>query len=372
MNKNDSKKKQFLAFGLCSFLALVLCMVALVITVENVEGTQGGNEENEHPASKTELTDNNIEIAEYLGKLVNTARSDKFVKTNSYTDVFIENDSVAVDGKTEGADRDLFIYLKDRVIGTVDALYGDDAVGTFSVADSKKPYIDLADEESLQASFSVGQTDENGKQLLDDNGNIVDEGFYYITLSVAPESVESKAVQTAFNLNNKISISEEIKKSLLPDCKAEIISADIERLTVNAKVNRLTDEISELCIERVYNVKADLEFLHGLSVFGEKTVEFKYGLSEKFEYFYAGVTFDAHKLVLEKGAEAQLSVNAVIDNDSDYNVKFISSDENIATVDEMGYISAIGSGEAVITVELQYLGEAFTDKCDVSITKAEG
>ena len=110
----------------------------------------------------------------------------------------------------------------------------------------------------------------------------------------------------------------------------------------------------------------------GYLCLAKKTVEFKYGLSEKFEYFYAGVTFDAHKLVLEKGAEAQLSVNAVIDNDSDYNVKFISSDESIATVDEMGYISAIGSGEAVITVELQYLGEAFTDKCDVSITKAEG
>ena len=53
-----------------------------------------------------------------------------------------------------------------------------------------------------------------------------------------------------------------------------------------------------------------------------------------------------------------------------YSVRFISSDESIATVDEMGYVKGVKASEkpVTITVELEYLGEKFTDECTVYVT----
>jgi hypothetical protein len=64
-------------------------------------------------------------------------------------------------------------------------------------------------------------------------------------------------------------------------------------------------------------------------------------------------------------------VNAVIEDDSDYTVKFTSSDEGIATVDEMGYVKLVKACDtpAVITVELEYMGEIFTDQCVVKASE---
>ena len=64
-----------------------------------------------------------------------------------------------------------------------------------------------------------------------------------------------------------------------------------------------------------------------------------------------------------------LSVNAVIENDSDYTVTFTSSDNSIVTVDEMGYVKGIEASctPATVTVTLEYLGEKFTDECTVTV-----
>ncbi len=366
MNKKDGKKKQFLLFGLCSFLALVLCMVTLVVTVKKVEGAQNVSEKTEQIPSKTQLTDKTEDIAKYLCDLTRVAVGNNFIKVNSYIDVYVDNSSILVDGKTDSADKSLFIYLKDRVMGAVDEVYGEDKTGVFGVEDNSKPYIDLAKENGLTSSLSVGQTDENGKQIFDDNGNLVDSEFYYITLTVLPDAFENSAVKDAFSLSDKQNITTEIKNALLPDCKVDFISVDVKELKINAKINRLTDRISQMEIQRVYNVKAELEFLNTLSVFGTKTVEFQYGVNEKYEYSYAGVTLSQNKMTIEKGEEAQLTVNAVIEDDSEYKVKFISSDESIATVDEMGYVTVLKEEPVIITVQLEYLGEIFTDECVVN------
>ena len=64
-----------------------------------------------------------------------------------------------------------------------------------------------------------------------------------------------------------------------------------------------------------------------------------------------------------------LNVNAVIDDDSEYSVAFFSSDENVVTVDEMGYVKILKNSDVpiAITVQLNYLGEIFTDSCLVNV-----
>ena len=96
---------------------------------------------------------------------------------------------------------------------------------------------------------------------------------------------------------------------------------------------------------------------------------FNYSVTHRFEYFYAGVDIAESEITIAEGKESAVTVNAVIEDYSDYTVRFISSDESIATVDEMGYVKGVKTSEkpVTITVELEYLGETFTDECIVYV-----
>ena len=94
-----------------------------------------------------------------------------------------------------------------------------------------------------------------------------------------------------------------------------------------------------------------------------------YKVTEHFDYYYAGIAFTNEPLHLSVGEEGVVSVNAVIENDSDYTVKFFSSDENIAAVDEMGYVTALKASDkpVYINVTLCYMGHVFADQCPVYV-----
>ena len=116
-----------------------------------------------------------------------------------------------------------------------------------------------------------------------------------------------------------------------------------------------------------------MTFKGDLAVFGEKEFIFPYSVTDTYEYFYAGVALSENEIFIEEGDEVNLTVNAVIEDDSEYEVTFSSSDTSIATVDEMGYVKGVKlSDEPVtITVTLTYMGETFTDECIVYVGNAE-
>ena len=69
----------------------------------------------------------------------------------------------------------------------------------------------------------------------------------------------------------------------------------------------------------------------------------------------------------------ELAAMLKIPNDSEYKVEFSSSVEDIASVDEMGYIKGLKNCDVptIITVKLNYLGETFTDTCVVYVSVKE-
>lgn len=367
MNKGNNKK-QFLIFGLCSFLALVLCMVTLVVIVKKVDEGQAQGGENQLYVSKTHLNSDVITLKEYIRELTEATQGNKFIKVDSYRDVYIDDGSVLIDGENDSADKKLFIFMKDCLMSTVDSLYGDDYTGVFGSVNEKMPSIDLVSVSDVVCSYSVGQTDENGEQIFDDDGNLVDEEYYFLTFEIDSASIADECVKKSVGLNDVPDIQEGIKDAISEDCKAEFTSVEPESFIINAKINRLTDEISQIEIKRVYKVTADLQFVNKLSVFGEKIAEFQYTVQERYEYSYAGVTFLQNSFEAEAGEEISLNVNAVIEDDSEYEVKFISSDEKIAAVDEMGYVQVLKTEPVTITVQLKYLSEIFTDECIINGT----
>ena len=77
---------------------------------------------------------------------------------------------------------------------------------------------------------------------------------------------------------------------------------------------------------------------------------------------------DQHALSLEKGKTSQLAVKDAEGNAPADALKWVSSDETIATVDENGLVTAIAAGSVDVSVSI---GENFFDSCVVEVTDKE-
>ncbi len=368
-SKPQGKKKQFIIFGACSVFALVLCLVTLVITVKNVEKENNSQQAVEETQSKTSLKGEKEELVDYIKELTDYTQSNKFVKVNAYTDIKIDDSKIAVNGEVDGKDAKLVAFLKNQFIGTVDSLYKDDFNGTFGTVYEDMPVVDLGLSEAAEYNFSQGLTDESGNPAFDDEGNLIDKDYYFITYTVKGDKIASPEEKKAFEIDRIPDVKGEITKALSSVCKINDLKYSADDFAIKLKINRLTDEIYTLEIKRVYSVTMDIDFVNELKVFGNKTIDLEYEVNQVYEYFYAGVALSQSELFIEKGDEAVLTVNAVIEDDSEYEVEFISSDESVVTVDEMGYVNGISESEkpVTVTVKLKYLEKTFTDECTVYV-----
>ncbi len=374
MAKNHSKKTQFLLFGLCSIIAMAACAAVLVATVRSIEKNSSITAEYE-TQSKTQLTADKQVMLDYITTLTKTASGNKFIKANIYTDVSVDDSTVTVkkeDGTVSESDKTLILYAKNKIMPHIDSYYADDITGVFGTVNPDLPLIDFSADSISECLYTVGEADENGNPVYDSNsGELIDGDFYFLTFNLSES--ESQSIAALFSLDEK----DRIAAQFLDDTKSEIAADSYQisapRLCIKAKVNRITDEIEWIELEKIYTVTADVTFKGELAVFGKKNISFDYKVTEKTEYFYAGIRFAENSVTVSPDTEATLSVNAVIENDSDYKVTFTSSDSSVVTVDEMGYIKGIKASDkpVTITVTLEYLGETFTDECTVSVTEAD-
>lgn len=365
-----SKKKTFIVFGLCSFIALVICMLTLIIVVKNVEKNDNSQTQN----NKTEqiLENEKSELSEYIAAATQKTVNNKFVKVNVSTDVSIDDGTIVVDGKTEGRDVQLFTYFKNQAIGQIDALYGEDYTGEFGIVYPRVPHVVLPTDTKIKCNMTKGLTDEDGNPVYDDEGVLVDKDFYFISFT-APGGVLTKEEKTAFGLEDTESVKDGVNEVLASVCSIKNLKITPQEFKINTKSDVYTDRLEYLEYKYVYKIDADIEFINDFKVFGEKNVSFEYVVTKKYDYSFVSVAFSQDALYLEKGREAQLSVNAVIEDDSEYEIKFISDKPDVVTIDEMGYVNILKESEkpVKVKVELQYLGEKFYDECYVYTTAQE-
>ncbi len=366
----NNKIKQFIAFGVCSVVALALCLVVLVVTVNNLDDDASATE-NKTIINKTELDSSKEALVEYINSLVfNT--SGKFVKTKTYTDISVNDIKVLNSSETQGKDEALLNFAKDKMLSEIDSYYAEDFEGTFEKDDSKKLSLVLNKKLLKNAEFSVGQVDENGESVFDDDGNLVDNEYYYLNYYVDLEnSSDNKKLSEMFSVKNDLLAKEQFIGDVKDNCIINSFDAIPQSFTVKAKVNRTNDEIEYINVIRNYKVTIDATFINNAEFFGEKKISFIYAVTDTYEYSYAGISFIEDEITIGFDEEQMLNVNAVIDDDSEYTVEFSSSDENIVTVDEMGYVKGIKNCDVpvTITVQLNYLGETFTDTCIVNVSE---
>ena len=78
-----------------------------------------------------------------------------------------------------------------------------------------------------------------------------------------------------------------------------------------------------------------------------------------------GVTMDEKSVTMLAGKTHQLTATVAPEDASNQNVEWSSDDEDVATVDENGLVTAVSTGNATITVTTEDGG--FTDTCDVTV-----
>ena len=260
------------------------------------------------------------------------------------------------------------------MLSSVDGYYDSDSEGTFEKENSKKLSLSLNKNLLKNAAFSIGQVDENGENVFDDEGNLIDYEFYYLTyqINIDNESYNKKLCEM-FSVKDDFYAKEQFIDAVKDNCQINDFDAKPDSLAIKVKVNRENDEIEYINIIRSYTVTLDAEFINDAKNFGEKEFSFVYTVTDTYEYSYAGISFVEDEVTIEHNEEYMLNVNATIDNDSEYTVEFISSDEDIASVDEMGYVKGLKNCDrpTVVTVKLNYLGETFIDTCVVYVSVKE-
>lgn len=358
-DKKSGKKKQFLLFGLVSVIAIAACAAVLVMTVRSVEESNSATVEYE-TKSKTELSSDTQTLLSYLASVSKNSTDNRFIKADVYTDVSVDDGTVTVSDGTNSleADRNLLIYAKNKTMPTVDGYYPEDQKGVFGTVNSALPTVDLSAESINSVTYSVGEADADGNPVYNsDTGELIDADYYFITVNLKPEAEYSAQ------------ISEKFLSDIADVCTVNSSDIKLSESIIRAKINRLTDEIDTLTFDKTYTITADVTFKDKLSVFSDRQIGFEYKTSERYEYAYAGISFAESTATVAPDSEIMLSVNAVIENDSEYTVTFISSDTSVATIDEMGYVKGISASDkpVTITVKLSYLGETFTDECTVYV-----
>jgi len=242
---------------------------------------------------------------------------------------------------------------------------------TVKVAADIVTNIKLKDESSLAKEYYVGQdlnlegakaiiTRRSGKETEIDITKEMVKGFDTTVATTEPKIVTVEytdefetTVQTTFNITVAEFTGEDVvtEIKLVPPAKLEYNKGEKLDLT-GATVEKIMD--SGIKQEEV-NVTADMISGYDMTKPGEQTVTVTYeGKTATFNVMVnnpvTGVNLNKTEYTIVKGGETHLVATVMPQDAINKNVTWTTSDENIATVDDAGKVTAVGIGEAIITV----------------------
>ncbi len=175
----------------------------------------------------------------------------------------------------------------------------------------------------------------------------------------APRTTEEIAALTADKLDGFASIS--------IDAENDVV---YNTLRISYTFNRIRNQITSLRFVKEMTVSAEIAFENDYAVLGTQTVTFPITETVSYSFTWPGLSLSEEELVIEPGDSDNLLATVVCDDPVQYsaNVKWSSSDESIATVDERGYIDATKkTGEVKIVAEVEYQGKTYSDECTVYV-----
>ena len=361
--KARKQKKQIGIFIAASVTALAVCMVAVLVVAFSLI-TEGTYEFPVEPVeSLTACPTDKAGTVQFLNRLLDATHDNKKTYVNTSTDVSVDDSTVTVSGSD--VQKSLLMYLKGDIMSGIDSMFPENHDGAFEDGFTDFPSVTVP-----AAAFSQAQCTQG--QLNEETGEVTNDGKYFFTLTVPGGEYPAKKGTPVFNtfkLSHEQDIVRNIKETFADICTVRSAQITPNDFNIEATSDRFNDQIENIRFIRSYHVQLDVDFAGKLAAFGSDTISFDFKVTDKYDFKWAGISFNDKSVVIGYGESLELPVNAVINNDSDYKVSFVSSDTVLVTVDELGYVTGnvLSETPVTVTVTLEYLGNTYTDECTVLV-----
>ena len=146
------------------------------------------------------------------------------------------------------------------------------------------------------------------------------------------------------------------------------VASENTGLSIRFVTDRFTDRLLSLSVIKDVNAAAGLEFIGDFAALG--AVECGAAVSEEavFSFTWPAIVLNKHGITLAPGKKEQLTAERVCDDPKAYAITWRSSDENIVTVDDKGFLKAgKTAGTADVTASYEFMGKTYTDTCAVNV-----
>ncbi len=296
----------------------------------------------------------------YVSALFNSCMSANDIELSKHYSVKLgDGEKVTPFGE---ADSSIFTRVLDSAQG---------AIGGFYEAYENVPAPQLKDIPSLGFAKSDISDFTAEKGHTDENGETVDDGYYYITLTAKPEAVDTQAMLES-------DVKEKVIKELEPVLSVASLDIAPESITAKFKIRYADDSLEWAEIKQNVTIKADVDFTADYKALSAETakLEIPFEKTESLDLFHYGLRFAERQLALQTGRTLSLPLDVRVNSETtkeNYTLSFDVSDDGILEIDSTGVMNVVGAKDTPVTVTatLEYDGHTYTDKLIVYATELE-
>ena len=356
------KKSKKVFLGIVGVLALVgICFVCLSFYAKKeINQPKFELPEISEAAPASPLPTTKEDAFDYVNALYEKALSANDVEGSCHTDVHLTEGERTTDFSAE--DNDVLSRVLDKAQGALNELYPSFENVRMTEAEYK-PALGFTKADVTDFTAESGYTDENGEHI--------DDGIYYITLTVNPECVDNSALLES-------DARKSIEKELSPALTVKSLDITSSALTVSFRISNYNDMLTHTEIKCSSAVRATFDFVGDYRIISDKTEEITipYETVEMIDFFHYGVHFTEAQLAVQKkdikALPLEVRVNAETTKD-DYKLTFEVSEDGILDISEDGVMTVVGTKEEPLTVKatLEYDGHTYSDELTVYATEME-
>ena len=373
MEKKDSKNK--LLTALIMIILGVIFVVGFVYGLNRVLAMEGSYPPSENIEGVTKAPETNEEALAFLNNAYKKAaeQKPKFSNSRRYG---IDEDTFETSFSPKFVET--FKYLRENICSAVNSDFEQTETdfGEDFAKFSMLPAFTAKDIESFECNYiyyqcpSCGETDSEPHDSHPECGS--DRPFdmkyndeYEIILHIA---VSDDIINKNFAPRKTDDVLALVKDNYDGIAVPEEFKADTKELTVIFRVNRLTDELTFLRYKRVLDTDISVTFTGDYEALGSGNMKFAATREDTFDFTWPSLELNNDKMVIEPKGNDNLLATLTCSDPTACTVKWVSSDENVVTVDEEGYMKASKTpGEAIVTASFEFNGKTYTDSCKILV-----